>query len=165
MTDRVLKPFVELVARSRVRPTDPTALAIVTDINASGALVRFEGDAAATSKRYRMVVGCNVGSRVLMVRIGRSWVVAGAVRAGPQIQVGNDVVTTNGSGIGSITFPEPYPATPTSVVCTGGSREIISFEVGTVGPSATGFTFYANDAGTGALITSANVRVLWIAHP
>lgn len=161
MTDRALRPILDLVRRSQTRPTDPTTLATVTDISSAGALVRFDGDAAATTKRYRMAVGCSVGDRVLMVRVGRGWVIVGNVNAGPMIQAHNQtVLTTNGSGVGSVTFPEPYPASPAVVATPRNNFRTLNDLV----PTTTGFTFVARD-GTGALVVSTSVTITWIAHP
>lgn len=76
-------------------------------------------------------------------------------------QAGNIVVMTNGSGVGSVTFPEAFAAAPV-VVAWGGNGEALT----SVHPAATttGFTFTAYTQ-AGALMTSVNVRVLWIAHP
>lgn len=76
-------------------------------------------------------------------------------------QAGNIVVMTNGSGVGSVTFPTAYAAAPV-VVAWGGNSETLT----SVHPAVTttGFTFTAYTP-AGALMTSVNVRVLWIAHP
>lgn len=161
MTDRALKPIVELVRRSRPRHVEPTALATVTDVSSTGVLVRFDEDAAATSKRYRSIVGASVGDRVLMVRVARTWVCAGTVRQGPGVQGSNQqVLTTNGSGVGTVTYPEPYFASPAVVATPRNNFRTISDLV----PTATSFTFVARD-GTGALVVSSSITITWLAHP
>jgi hypothetical protein len=91
--------------------------------------------------------------------LGSTWVVLSAIRNTPPIQAGNNVVTTNGSGVGSFTFPEPFDAAPV-VAASGGNGENVSI----IGTTTSGFTatFWHP---TGYSLNSLSVRCLWIAHP
>lgn len=159
--NRELRPIMELVRLSRTEPVEPTAMATVTDVSSTGALVRFDADAAATGKRYRIIHGCSVGDRVLMVRVARSWVVVGTVRQGPGVQGSSgETVVANGSGVVSFTFPEPYFAAPACVVTPRNNFRTASDLV----PTTTGFTFVARD-GTGAASAGVSCVFTWLAHP
>jgi hypothetical protein len=82
---------------------------------------------------------------------------------GPTSQAGNQVVTTNGSGIGTVTFPRAYAAAP-AVTLTGGNGESLTMVQGVADATTTGFSFYAYTQ-AGALMPSVSVRVVWVAHP
>jgi hypothetical protein len=89
-------------------------------------------------------------------------VIAGAAAAtNPGTQVGNEVVSTDGSAQHTFTFPMAYP-TPPVVIAAGGNDEDVFV---LPSPTTTGFTaqFRRRDA-THSLITSGTVRCYWIAH-
>lgn len=58
----------------------PTRLATVTGGTNSTLLVRFDGEATASTRQYPlMFTPVRVGDRVVMLRVGSTWVVAGRV--------------------------------------------------------------------------------------
>lgn len=57
-----------------------TALATVTGGNASGYLVLFDGEASASTRRYLAVTGAVVGDRVVMLKVGSTWILLGSVQ-------------------------------------------------------------------------------------
>jgi hypothetical protein len=162
MSMGILAPLLEAIKGQDKGPHEgPTALATVTDIanNLGGALVQFDGETSASTRRYKMLCNAMVAERVVMLRVGSTWVVLSAIRNTPPIQAGNNVVTTNGSGVGSFTFPEPFDAAPV-VAASGGNGENVSI----IGTTTSGFTatFWHP---TGYSLNSLSVRCLWIAHP
>lgn len=160
MTADPLSGLVKALRSKTGDPKDPTRIAVVTDIAqpSGGAQVRFEGEASAGSRWYRMLCAPRVGDRVVMLRVGSTWVVSGVIRPGFNIQARNSTVTTNGSGVGTVTFTEPFSAAP---IVTANSRSGFTY-VDTVVPTSTGFTFVARNS-VGTLITSTSVTIAWIA--
>lgn len=79
-----LDPLLEAL-RSKGKQDGPetaTALATVTAINTTGVRVRFDGESIASTKDYARLSGSTdivVNSRVMMLRSGSTWVVAGGV--------------------------------------------------------------------------------------
>jgi hypothetical protein len=161
MSMGILAPLLDAIKAQKEPREGPTALATVNDIanNLGGAEVQFDGESAVSTRRYKMLCNAAVGERVVMLRAGSTWVVVSSLRNTPPIQARNEVVTTNGSGVGSFTFPEPYDAAPV-VTATGGNGENVSI----VGVTTSGFTA-AFWHPTGYSLNSLSVRCHWIAHP
>lgn len=160
MTDKALRPILEYVRRAQSVRKEPAFLGTVTNVTASGVEVQFDGDPSATTKKYKAVVGCDIGDRVVLVRVGLGLVVIGALRTGPVIQAANTVLTTSGAGIGTVTFSSPYPVAPVvQVTCYDilhVARQVV--------PTTLGFTFTAYNA-AGATLNTTAVRIGWSAHP
>ena len=79
-----------------------------------------------------------------------------------KIQAGSNVITTNASGSGTVTFPQAFSSLLGVVICEGdwSGSTIVSLSV--IGTGATtGFNFHA-DQNSGILANSV-VRVNWIA--
>lgn len=80
-----LTPLVEALAGSKSRGIGHTRLATVTTVDASqgGVFVRFDGETAASPRAYRRLGSytATVGHRVLMIRVGSTWVVVGNITA------------------------------------------------------------------------------------
>lgn len=106
-----------------------------------------------TRKSY--VDGSIAGASFAQGWTGSAW---GKVK----IQAGTNVVTTNSSGSGTVTFPQGFTSLLGVVICEGdwSGSTIVSLSVIGAG-STTGFNFHA-DQNSGILANSA-VRVNWIA--
>lgn len=83
MTDPTLNPLVQALSSMREDPTQQTRLATVTQVASSGIYVRFDGETAASERRYQSVGhAAIVGDRVLMLKSGSTWVIVGAIYTG-----------------------------------------------------------------------------------
>lgn len=78
-----LAPLVEALAGTKTRGLGQTRLATVTTVDASagGVFVRFDGETTASPRAYRRLGSytATVGHRVLMIRVGSTWVVVGNI--------------------------------------------------------------------------------------
>lgn len=87
-----IDPLVEAL-RGAAAPSGPPSarLATVTAFGGSGVTVRFDGESVASSRPYRTTASVRVGQRVLMIRVGQSYVCTGAVatQAGPAHPLSN----------------------------------------------------------------------------
>jgi len=64
-----------------VKRNTSTKMGKAYDVNASGARVHFDGEATPSMKRYRYLKGNQPsnGERVILHRVGGSWVILGAL--------------------------------------------------------------------------------------
>lgn len=72
----VLDPLLEALHEGR-HVEAPTRMAVVTAVSVSGTTVQFDGEISASQRLYRAAAPCNVGDRVVMLRVGSTWVIAG----------------------------------------------------------------------------------------
>lgn len=66
-------------------PDPPTRLGTVTARNAGGVRVQFDGESAAGIRDYLTMTSVEIGERVLMLRVGSTWVVASILTNGAPI--------------------------------------------------------------------------------
>jgi hypothetical protein len=76
---KILDPLVEALRAAGAPPDSPTRMATVTASDSTGVLVKFDGEADPSTRRYRTVGACRTGDRVLMLRAGMAWVAVGAI--------------------------------------------------------------------------------------
>lgn len=83
-----------------------TKLATVTATSASGVTVRFDGESTASSRLYRTTASVTVGQRVLMTRVGSTYVCTGSITTrGPRVlsrAAGNLVASANAPNDGVV---------------------------------------------------------------
>ncbi len=78
------------------------------------------------------------------------------------IQAKSETVTTDASGVGTVTFPTAFPGTPVVVACDGNIGIAVEYIVQVLSKSTTGFTFQVRDH-TGGTRVSGTFKVEWIA--
>ena len=133
-----LDSIMEYVHRAQLDPLLTTRLATITAVTATTISVQFDGETSASTKRYRVAgVGGAVGDRVVMLRVGSTWVVANKVQSGPAIE------TTAANFVGGWSTAAPGPTDGSPFVLTGGGR----------------FRGYANVTAFNAANTGIQVRV------
>lgn len=77
-----LAPLVLALAGTKGRGMGHTRLATVTTVDATqGIFVRFDGETTASPRGYRRLASYTaaVGHRVIMIRVGSTWVVLGNI--------------------------------------------------------------------------------------
>lgn len=92
--------FLESVEEFTPRQDRHVRLATVYTMHADGVRVTFDGESSPTLKRYLLASPGNVvaGDRVVMLAVGQSWVVLGALEATPSEDYAAAVHTHAGAG-------------------------------------------------------------------
>lgn len=97
----------------------------------------------------------------LVIFTGTAW-----APVAPYVQTGSTVVTTNGNGQGSITYPTPFATAPLAVHCIDmgtAANDFLVFGVLEAQNIAASFGFAARHAANGALHANSLTRVGWTA--
>jgi len=84
MSIQPLSPLLQALGSAKGDEQQITKIATVTSMNTDGSVrVRFDGETAASIKDYRRFTSVPgyVGDRVVMLRVGQTWVVAGHLSA------------------------------------------------------------------------------------
>lgn len=76
-----LGPLVEAIRSNKGQSVNVVTLATVTGTSGANILVQFDGEGSASTKQYRRLVGSSqtIGNRVVMLRVGSTWVSLGAL--------------------------------------------------------------------------------------
>lgn len=123
MTDPLAPLIKALQSAGETQPGAPTALATITNLSSAGALVLFDGESVASSRRYLITgSGGAVGDRVVMHRVGSTWVVGAKVQAGPAVEV----VAQQYNGAWNTAVPGPTTGSAFTVLGGGMLRGVVA---------------------------------------
>ena len=82
-TERILRAITEqaVAVVARRRDLDPVRLGTISDLRQDGPIVLLDGETIPASRPYRRLdsYAPAIGDRVLLIRAGRSWIIAGKI--------------------------------------------------------------------------------------
>lgn len=81
-TQNPLDPLLQALREAGAPPATTTRLATVAYIGPDGATITFDGESSASARSYKALQTVAAGDRVVMLRSGSTWVVAGRVQRG-----------------------------------------------------------------------------------